>query len=171
MRKIFLAVVLVAAVGGCTWPEVEQGAMDVQGVTSKVELVGNAVGPYTGGWGNLVGALAGAVVPKQQRQATQLDGRRLDKRAIAFQMYRSNRHGFTISAIRTGLPVATTYSLPKCTELTRTLPTHEVTHSCFRPPLGRTRENKQPWKHRTVMFGKTIDRAANSKWQRDRNPR
>jgi len=60
--KKFIAVVMMAAIlTGCSWAEVEQNADNVQSGTSKVELVANAVGPYTGGWGNLVGALAGAV--------------------------------------------------------------------------------------------------------------
>ena len=59
--KIFAVVFCAVLLTGCTWAEVERGAEGAQGVTGKIELVGNAVGPYTGGWGNLAGALAGAV--------------------------------------------------------------------------------------------------------------
>jgi len=60
--KIFAVVFCAVLLAGCTWAEVEQGAGKVQTGATKVELVGTAVGPYTQGWGGLVGALASVVV-------------------------------------------------------------------------------------------------------------
>jgi len=61
MKKLLAVMLMAAVMAGCSWAEVEQGATGVQTGSSKVELVGNAVGPYTQGYGNLIGGLAGVI--------------------------------------------------------------------------------------------------------------
>lgn len=60
MRKLLLVAVLVLA-AGCTWDDVEKNSESVQSGSEKVQIVGTAVAPYTGGYGGLVATVAGAV--------------------------------------------------------------------------------------------------------------
>lgn len=63
MLKLKIAFALFMAIGlaGCSWQEVEDVSGKVQNGVQKVEIIGDAVSPYTGGYGGLVAVIAGAV--------------------------------------------------------------------------------------------------------------
>jgi len=59
--KYLIPILFLVSLAGCSWDEVEQGSTATQAVSEKVQMVGAAVSPYTGGYGGLVATVAGAI--------------------------------------------------------------------------------------------------------------
>lgn len=61
MYKYLISLMFVIAIAGCSWAEVEDNAEKTAAGANTAAIAGKALGPVTGGYGDLIAAIASAV--------------------------------------------------------------------------------------------------------------